>query len=279
VLGLRENKNVNINPKNPLLPGAPRIFTPALQAAGQPVLTTITDSLSVGRSRYDGFNLAYRRRLSKRVSLNTSYVLSRALSYHGAAASYSNAPSNVLNYLAPYDFGPTPSDETHRFVLSGIVMLPWGFQFAPIMQLASARPYNPVQGVDYWGYGTGSTTEQAVLLKSSPNNYKATAGYTATQVLQCINAGNCTIAGYNSLRGTPFFQLDARFSKMFTFREHYRLEFFFQAFNMTNRANFGGDYSNNIRSGSFGQPQGFIAASTVIIPQSFVGEAGFTFRF
>ena len=279
VLGLRENKNVNINPKNPLLPGAPRIFTPALQAAGQPVLAGITDSLSVGRSRYDGFNLAYRRRLSKRVSLNTSYVLSRALSYHGAAASYSNAPSNVLNYLAPYDFGPTPSDETHRFVLSGIVMLPWGFQFAPIMQLASARPYNPVQGVDYWGYGTGGTTEQAVLLKSSPNNYKATAGYTATQVLQCINAGTCTIAGYDSLRGTPFFQLDTRFSKMFTFREHLRLEFFFQAFNLTNRANFGGNYSNNIRSASFGQPQGFIAASSVVIPQFFAGEAGFTFRF
>jgi hypothetical protein len=95
--------------------------------------------------------------LTKRVSLNTSYVLSRALSYRGAAASYSNAPSNVLNYLAPYDFGPTPSDETHRWVLSGLVQLPWGFQFAPIMQLASARPYNPVQGVDYFGYGTSGT--------------------------------------------------------------------------------------------------------------------------
>ena len=66
---------------------------------------------------------------------------------------------------------------------------------------------------------------------------------------------------------------------MFTFRERMRLEFFFQAFNLTNRANFGGNYTNNIRSSAFGQPQGFIAASSVVIPQFFAGEAGFTFRF
>jgi hypothetical protein len=279
VLGLRENKNININPKDPTQPGAPRIFTAALTAAQQPVLTTITDSTSVGRSRYDGFNIAYRRRLTKHVSLNTSYVLSRALSYRGAAASYSNAPSNVENYLASYDFGPTPSDETHRWVLSGLVQLPWGIQFAPIMQLASARPYNPVQGVDYFGFGTSGTGEQAVLLKSSPNNFQGTAAYSAAQVQQCLTAGNCFISNYDAARGTPFFQLDMRISKTVKIRERMRLEFFFQAFNATNRANFGGNYSNNIRSASFGTPQGFVAASSVVIPQFFAGEAGFTFRF
>jgi hypothetical protein len=279
VLGLRENKNVNINYKLPNLPGAPRVFSGAFAAAGLPVLSSITDSLSVGRSRYDGLNVAYRRRLSKRVSLNTSYVFSRALAYEGAAASYSSAPSNVTNYLAPYDFGPTPSDERHRWVLSGVVQMPWGIHFAPIMQLASARPYNPVQGVDYLGYGSSSTAEQAVLLKSSPNNFTATSSYTTAQLQQCLAAGSCFISSYNAARGTPFFQLDTRFGKMFTFRERMHLEFFFQAFNLTNRANFGGNYYNNIRTSTFGQPKGFIAASSVVIPQFFSGEAGFTFRF
>jgi hypothetical protein len=279
VLGLRENKNININPKNPSIAGAPRILTAALLAANQPVFAGVTDSTSVGRSRYDGFNIAYRRRMSKHVSLNMSYVLSRALSYRGAAASYSNAPSNVLNYLASYDFGPTPSDERHRFVLSGLVQLPWGVQFSPIMQLASARPYNPVQGVDYFGYGTSGTGEQAVLLKSDPTNFKGTATYSASQVQQCLSAGNCFISNYNAARGTPFFQLDTRFAKVFKFRERMKLEVFFQAFNLTNRANFGGNYSNNIRSSAFGTPAGFIAASSVVIPQFFAGEGGFTFRF
>jgi len=270
---------VNINYKLPNLPGAPRVFSAAFAAAGLPILGNITDSLSVGRSRYDGLNLSYRRRLSRHMSLNASYVLSRALAYHGAAASYSSAPSNVTNYLAPYDFGPSPSDETHRFVISGVIELPWGFRFAPIMQWASARPYNPVQGIDYFGYGTGGTSEQAVVLNSDPNNFTATASYTAAQLQACLSANTCHIAGYDSARGTPFFQLDARISKLFHIKERMSLEFFFQAFDLTNRANFGGNYYNNIRSSNFGQPAGFIAASSVVIPQFFAGEAGFTFRF
>ena len=76
-----------------------------------------------------------------------------------------------------------------------------------------------------------------------------------------------------------FFQLDTRFSKSFRFREKLNAEFFFQAFDLTNRANFGGNFTNNIRSAVFGQPQGFITPSSVVIPQFFSGEAGFTLRF
>ena len=247
-------------------------------AAGLPTLSSITDLTSSGRSRYDGLNISYRRRFSQHFSVNASYVLSRALAYHGAAASYSSAPSNVTNYLAPYDFGPTPSDERHRFVFSGVFDLPFGIRFAPIMQWASARPYNPVQGVDYFGYGTSGTTEQAVLLKGN-NSYTATSAYTTAQLQSCLGSGGCTIAGYDSARGTPFFQLDTRFSKLFKIKESMSLEFFFQAFDLTNRANFGGNYQNNIRSTAYAQPIGYITPSAVVIPQFFSGEAGFTFRF
>jgi hypothetical protein len=279
VLGLREDKAVNINYKNPALPGSPRILSAAFTAAGLPVLSTITDLTSSGRSRYDGFNISYRRRLARRVSLNASYVLSRALAYRGAAASYSNAPSNVTDYLASYDFGPTPSDELHRFVVSGVVELPWGIRFAPIMQLASARPYNPVEGTDYFGYGTAGTGEQAVLLKSDPHNYTATATYSAAQLQSCLSGGGCFIGQYDSARGVNFFQLDMRFSKTLTLRERSHLELFFQTFDTTNRANFGGNFNNNIRSSAFGAPAGFITPSAVVIPQFFAGEAGFTLRF
>jgi len=277
VLSLRENKAVNINYKDPVT--GVRILTSAFTAAGLPVLSSITDLISAGRSRYDGMNLSYKHRFSRKFSANASYVLSRGLAYRGAAASYSSAPSNVTQYLAPYDFGPVPADERHRVVVSGVVELPWGIKFAPIMQLASARPYNPVQGVDYFGYGTAGTGEQAVLLNSDPKNYLATSAYSVAQVQSCLAAGNCHIAGYDSARGKPFFQLDSRFSKAFTFRERNHLEFFFQAFNMTNRANFGGNYNANIRTSVFGTPAGFITPSAVVIPQFFSGEAGFVFRF
>jgi hypothetical protein len=147
------------------------------------------------------------------------------------------------------------------------------------MQLASARPYTAVQGTDYFGFGTSGSSEQALVLASDPTNFTATKGYTLAQLQTCLSSGTCKVSQYDALRGTPFFQLDARFSKVVTFRERMKLEFFFQAFNMTNRANFGGTYGGNITSATFGKPTGFITPSAVVIPQFFSGEAGFTFRF
>ena len=277
-LGLRESKTLDINEKLPSLNFA-RALAAQFKAKGLPQLGRIDVETSVGRSRYDGLNLAYRRRLSNHFSLNTSYVFSRALAYNGSAAAFRNRPFNILNYFAPTDLGPTPSDERHRWVVSGVVDLPWGFKFAPIMQLASARPYNPTQGIDVFGYGEPSGSRQAIVLKSSPNDLLATKSMSAAQLQSCLGAGTCVPAGFDVLRGQTFFQLDSRFSKTFKFRERYNLEFIFQAFDLTNRANFGNNFVGNIRSGQFQQPNGFITPSGVIVPRSFSGEAGFVFRF
>jgi len=268
---------VQINTKSPNFSG--RLLDSAFKAAGQPVLGSITDFASVGRSRYDGLNVSYRHRFSRHFQMNTSYVLSKALAYNGSAANFGQGGTDPSNIFAAHDFGPTPVDERHRWVTSGVVVLPWGIEFAPIMQLASARPYSAKEGTDYFGVGNGSTTDFAVTLNSDPTNLTATKAFTAAQLRSCLAGGTCTITSFGSQRGTPFYELDARFTKGFKFRDRYSLKFFFQGFNLTNRANFGANYQGNIRSSQFGQPTGFITPSSVIIPQSFVGEAGFTFRF
>jgi len=170
-------------------------------------------------------------------------------------------------------------DETHRFVLSGMVELPWGIHFAPIMQLASARPYSALEGIDYYAVGNGSTTDFAALLTNQPNNLQATKAYTAAQIRSCLADGSCFVSSFGALRGQAFFQWDARFSKLIHFKEKATLEFMFQAFDLTNRANFGRSYQGNIRSSAFQQPTGFFAPSSVVVPQFFAGEGGFTFRF
>lgn len=278
VLGLHENKNININPKLPSLNFA-RPFDALFAAKGLPVLANITDSQSIGRSRYDGLNISYRKRLSHRFTVNTNYVFSKGVAYNGAAASYSIRPSDILNIFGKQDFGPVPSDERHRWVVSGVVELPFGFRISPIMQIASARPYNPTQGISWYGYGSGLGASHAVLLKSDPTNYQATKGYSAAQLRACVAGGTCTVASYNALRGQRFFQLDTRFSKQLKFRERMVVDLFFQAFDLTDRANFGNTFSGNIRSGSFRQPTGFITPNGVIVPRSFSGEFGTTFRF
>jgi hypothetical protein len=275
-LGLHESKTIVINPT---INGV-RWTTPLFQAAGQPVLGGIRDYMSIGRSRYDGMNLSYRKRLSRNFSVNASYVLSRALAYNGNSAAFGNGPTDLLNWFAPHDLGPTPADERHRITLSGLINLKWGVTMAPILQWATGRPYNATEGItDVFGYGSGVGTTHAIVLNSNPNNLLATAGYTAAQLTACIAANACQQVPYNYLRGEDFFQLDSRFAKDLNFGDRARLELFFQAFDLTNRANFGTSYGGNIRTSTFQQPTGFISSSGVVVPKSFAGEFGGRFSF
>src|SRR5215510_3268532 len=83
---------------------------------------------------------------------------------------------------------------------------------------------------------------------------------------------------YN-LRGDEFFQLDLRVAKNIKFGEGPRLKLIFQAFDLTNTANFGNQFNGSVRSPQFRQPTGFIAGSGVIVPRSFSGEIGAQFIF
>jgi hypothetical protein len=277
-LGLRESKTIDINPKLNSLGGA-RPLNAAFNAAGLPSLGRIDVETSVGRSRYDGLNFSYRRRLSRKFSINSSYVLSRALAYNGSAAAFRNRPFDEQNYLAPADFGPTPSDSTHRGVVSGIVDLPYGIRFSTTMQVESGRPYNPNAGIDVLGYGESSLTRHAIVPKGQPTNYAVYANATAPQLQACLAAGTCVPTGWDSARGAAFFQWDVRAGKQIRFGERAALELFFQAFDLTNHANFGPSYNNNVRTASFGTPNAFITPGGTTVPRSFSGEFGAQFRF
>lgn len=279
VLGLHDAKSVVINPKDVNAGGARNTDAP-LRAAGLGLLGQVRMNEPIGRNRYDGLNISYRKRMSQHFSINTSYVLSRAVGYNNDSASFGGGPTDLNNIFAAHDFGFVPSDERHRYVLSGIVDLPGGVKFAPIMQWASARSYTALEGVnDTFGFGGGQGNTHAIVLNSDPTNLLGTKAYTAAQLRACLAANTCQEVGYGTLRGQPFFELDARFSKEFRFKERMRLETFFQTFDLTNRAIYGRNYQGNIRSSIFQQPLGFLSASGVIVPHAFAGEFGARFSF
>jgi hypothetical protein len=71
-----------------------------------------------------------------------------------------------------------------------------------------------------------------------------------------------------------------RLAKNIKIRERMNLQLVAQAFNLTNRANYGNDFGNNIAAPSqFGHPAGFINPSSTIIPTSVWGELGVRFTF
>jgi hypothetical protein len=165
-------------------------------------------------------------------------------------------------------------------------------QLAPIVQAGSGRPYlnasaNPVSIANSSNtLNTGGGTYNAVVVPvSNPTNYFAyatsnTAAQNCFYGLNGVAPGGCTIAKYDPLRGDPFFELDLRFTKSFTFGERAKVDLITQIFNLTNRANYGNDFNNNIASPTtFGHPAGFIDPNSTIIPRSLWTEFGVRFSF
>jgi hypothetical protein len=53
----------------------------------------------------------------------------------------------------------------------------------------------------------------------------------------------------------------------------------FQAFNLTNHANYGNNFGNQVDDPSFRQPVGFINPTSSLLPRAFTGEFGARFSF
>jgi outer membrane receptor protein involved in Fe transport len=101
-------------------------------------------------SHYNALQISARKNLSQRVQFQLGYTLSKAVSWSDDIFE-PGVPQNSDN--VPADKGPTLRDARHRFVLSGIVLLPWGFQTSNIIALQSGRPYNITTGTDDNGDG------------------------------------------------------------------------------------------------------------------------------
>lgn len=277
-LAVHEPKTVNINPQT--CATCPRILASAFTNTGQPALGSISNNEAISNSQYNGGTVSYRRRMSHNIAFTSTYTLSWARSYRGSAASFGNTATNPFDPLRAVDFGYVPNDERHRWVNSAVINLPWGFEVAPVMQLASARPYNVSEGItDVLGFGSGNGGSDAIVLNSDPNNLTATAAFTATQLRACLAAATCHELPFDFARGQGFFQLDSRVAKNFKFGEQKTLSLIFQGFDLTNRANFGNSFQGNIRSSIFSRPTGYITPAGVIVPKSFRAEFGARFAF
>jgi outer membrane receptor protein involved in Fe transport len=296
ILGLHESKTVNINPTRAMFLNSAgqeitsRPLTAALAAAGQPILGRVDLEQSSGRSRYDGMNISYRRRLHQNFTVNATYTLSQALAYNGNSAAFRNRAWDPFNMFASYELGPTPNDSRHRFSMGSVINLPGGFQVAPIVQWESARPYTAGYGaaVDILGVGGGRGTSHVVVFNDRPDDLTATlaafgdpgaSNANRMKYRNCLRSGACTHAPFNNVRGQPFFQLDTRVTKNFRISERANLQAIFQVFDLTNRANFGNNFVTDVRLANFGTPSNFITPSGVTVPHSLSAEFGIKFSF
>jgi outer membrane receptor protein involved in Fe transport len=325
VLNLHEDKTINIDQKvvngtdtsgaactSPGLPagcnmnfGNVNLIRPldaAFSAGGQPVLASLRSDESINRTRYDGVNFSFRQRMSHHFSLVANYTLSWAYGFDGGGGtttSFRDYARDGYHPFASYEWGPSNNDERHHITVAGVVDLPKGFQFAPILQFGTARPYNLTNSYNTINAG-GGTVAAVVVPVGDTKNYLYGPNYISTyvaaavangadagdataaaqgNVATCYYTAQCTIANYDPLRGQPFFELDTKLAKNFRFGERYNIQLVAQAFNLTNRANYGNNYGNSIASSTLGHPTGFFAPNATFIPRSIWGEFGVHFTF
>ena len=274
ILGLHEFTGLDINPRiGPLInaqrsDGNPARLLATQFAAHAAELTAafgtatplgrVSLAQSDGRSRYDGFTAAFKKRYSNKFQLNAHYTLSKSQAWFGATADFGLQPQNLFEKFDPINFGPTGEDERHRFVVSGIFDLPWGFQIAPIYQLASARPYSlfPSCLCDINRDGVNNDRESVDPGKDDQHKLPI-----------------------NSQRGDSFSQLNVRASKFFKWGENYKLGLFFEAFNVFNTGNFGNQFQNVTGTSDFGKPVNFFGATGFSEPLGIPFQAQLGVRF
>jgi hypothetical protein len=276
ILGLHEFTSLDINPRTGPLHNAqrsqpasafPRVLAPLFAAHAAELLAAfgtsspfarITAAQSVGRSRYDAFTVAFRRRYANKFQLNAHYTLSKSRAWFGQASDFGNQAQNVFDQWNPENFGPTDADERHRFVASGIFDLKWGFQVAPIFQIASPRAYSifPSCGCDI--NRDGVTVDRDSVNPGVDDQHHLPL---------------------NNIRGDNFQQLNVRVSKFFNFGEQRKLGLFFEAFNVFNTANFGREFQNTTGAADFGKPLNFFGATGFSEPLGIPFQAQLGARF
>jgi hypothetical protein len=219
-------------------PGYRRMQCAFQTVLGDPrILGGVTIAATDNSSRYDELIIHLENRYT-RATFQASYTLSGAYGYGGAIAGAvggqgPQAPINTDQHFGPGEWGPTPTDERHRVVVSGVFALVAGIQVSPIFQIASARPYNLTAGRDLNGDGT--------------NNERY------------IDPGTGQMLSVNAGRGTATWNFDTRVTKFFNLgSEAQKLGVFAEFYNITNKANFGNAYNGNSLAATFRQPTGFI---------------------
>ncbi|MEP6900657.1 MAG: TonB-dependent receptor, partial [Actinomycetota bacterium] len=190
--------------------------------------------------KYDGLLLSVEKRFANRYGFRANYAFSKAFNYaNDDQIPFSNGPIDSNNLQLEY--GPTPNDQRHRFTFAGTVDLPFGFRLSPILTLASGVPMDII-------LPDGSSRVPQLQRNAGGRLFKNVGQLNAflTQYNSTRTAANqLPLAPSNARFNDTFSSLDLRVSKVFKFKERFRLEPIVEIFNLFNTTNILGVSNTN----------------------------------
>jgi hypothetical protein len=119
---------------------------------------TINVVENLGVADYDGLQTTARWRTTH-AFVSASYTLSK--STNTTEPDGNGAGQNDFNQLGEEERGPSLLDQRHRGVISASYLFPYNITAGTVVQLASARPFNPTTGLD--NNGDGNNNDRPVI--------------------------------------------------------------------------------------------------------------------
>ena len=223
--GVRLYRQRNINAPlpgtyQPCPPGSPASCTPSSGVRPFGNVGDINEYETSGTSRGNSVAVTYSTTVRRRLDLLAQYTLSKSMDNTSGVLSSSIGPLLDVPFssfgLFPansYDFrgewGRSGFDRLHRFTLTALYRLPFGFKTGTVVKLNSGLPYNITTGYDHNGDDVTNDRPAGV--------------------------------GRNTGNGPGYADVDIHLSKDFRLLrvgQHARMEFGLDAFNVFNRVNF-----------------------------------------
>jgi hypothetical protein len=116
---------------------------------------------NLGVSDYDGLQTEVSYRGHSKLFAAVSYTLSRATNTSEPDGNGIGPNQSTLSRLGEEERGPSLLDQRHRAVITFTYQLPYNVTAGTVTQLASARPFNAVTGVD--NNGDGANNDRPVV--------------------------------------------------------------------------------------------------------------------
>jgi outer membrane receptor protein involved in Fe transport len=273
-----EGKDLGVRwPLNTITPSGTRRYASLGFSPANPTM-----NMSIGASKFDGFNIGMRRRMANNWQLNGWYQWSsaRGLGGLGLDELTTNLVQDAVDPLNDVQWGPSArTDARHKVTISAVINLPWDVYVSPVFRYRSALPLHIWTGYDVNADGA--------------NNDIYTTAYRFTGIDSAGNGqfeeiGPCETI--NCGRGAALSQFNLRVSKAFKFGGRYSVEAIAEIFNMFNAINpnfgIGASSSSRIYTGTKANP----VPNTVFMkptaysgdsgqPEQRVGQIGFRFTF
>jgi hypothetical protein len=171
------DRTVDLNAPSPFDRTAPgQVRTVAAANATRPILPVnggvrqVNVLMNLGIADYDGLQTQISYRGSRRMYAAVSYTLSKATNTTEPDGNGIGSNDANIARLGEVERGPSLLDQRHRAVITFSYNFPFHLTAGTLTQLASARPFNAVTGVDNNGDGANNdrpVVNGAVLGKSA----------------------------------------------------------------------------------------------------------------